>query len=81
MAFQKKAPMPHVDRRDTKFSALKEREHKVQALKAANNPEARKVLKQMNDKVYRGSRSNLTDWYAPNGVKINAKYKPHKAGK
>ena len=78
MAFQKKERVAKGDTRP-QGNKLEQREAKVQALKALNTPEARKVLEKMNDVVYRGSRSNLKDWYAPKGVKVNAKYKPHKA--
>lgn len=71
MAFQKK-PRIHTDDRRPKGTSLERREAKVQALKKENTPEARKQLKKMNDKVYRGSRSNLKNWYAPNGKKVTA---------
>ena len=77
MSFEKKQKIAKQDGRP-QASKMVMREAKVAHLKAANTPEARKVLKQMNDVVYRGSRSNLKDWYAPKGVKVNAKYKPHK---
>lgn len=77
MSFQKKERIAKEDGRP-QGTKLEQREKKVAALKAANTPEARKVLKKMNDVVYRGSKSNLKDWYAPKGVKVNAKYKPHK---
>lgn len=65
MAFQKKQAV----RIDGRPKACKEklREDKVSALKAANNPDARKVLKRMNDVVYRGGRSNLKEWFKPKG--------------
>ena len=80
MSFQKKAKTEVKDTRHTKYGALVHREAKVASLRSQNTTESRKVLKQMGDVVYRGTRSNLQDWYAPKGVKVNAKYKPHKAG-
>lgn len=72
MAFAKKQKIATCDSRPQKHKIVL-REEKVATLKALNTPESRKVLKQMNDKVYRGSRSNLTDWYAPKGKKVSAK--------
>ena len=69
MAFQKKE---RIDNRP-KLAPLELREARVKELKAENTPEARKALKKMNDTVYRGSRSNLQDWYAPKGKKATAK--------
>lgn len=66
MAFQKKQRVNHIDTRP-QASKLVMREAKVQALKSENTIEARKALKRMNDKVYRGSRSNLKEWYKPTG--------------
>lgn len=66
MAFQKKQRVNHIDTRP-QASKLVMREAKVLALKSENTPEARKALKKMNDKVYRGSRSNLKEWYKPTG--------------
>lgn len=77
MAFQKKERVAKGDTRP-QGNKLVQREQKVKALRAENTPEARKQLKKMQDVVYRGVRSNLRDWYAPNGPKVNAKYKPHK---
>lgn len=77
MSFQKKQRIAEGDGRP-QGTKLEQREKKVASLRSQNTPEARKVLKQMNDVVYRGSRSNLKDWYAPKGVKVNAKYKHHK---
>lgn len=77
MAFQKKERVAKGDTRP-QGNKLQQREQKVATLKALNTPEARKELKRMNDVVYRGSRSNLRDWYAPNGAAVNAKYKAHK---
>lgn len=71
MAFQKKERI-HTDDRRPKGTNLERREAKVQALKKENTPEARKQLKKMNDKVYRGGRSNLRNWYAPKGKKETA---------
>jgi hypothetical protein len=71
MAFQKKS---HVDNRP-KLSPLELREAKIKTLKAEGTPEARKALKKMNDVVYRGSRTNLNNWYAPKGVKHSARGK------
>lgn len=71
MAFTKKQAI-HVDGRP-KACKEKMREDKVAALKAANNPDARKVLKRMNDVVYRGSRSNLKEWYKPKGKGVTCK--------
>lgn len=72
MAFQKKQRVSHVDARP-QCSKRKQREDKVATLKAANNPDARKLLKKMNDKVYRGSRSNLKEWYKPTGKGMTAR--------
>lgn len=72
MSFQKKQRMSHVDTRP-QGSKLEQRERKVNALKSENTPEARKQLKKMNDKVYRGSRSNLKEWYKPDGKGITCK--------
>jgi hypothetical protein len=66
MAFQKKQRVNHIDTRP-QASKLVMREAKVQALKSENTIEARKALKRMNDKVYRGSRSNLKEWFKPTG--------------
>lgn len=66
MSFQKTKQVAHTDSRP-QASKLVQREAKVSTLKAANNPDARKLLKKMNDKVYRGSRSNLKEWFKPNG--------------
>ena len=77
MSFQKKERIAKSDGRP-QGTRLEQREQKVKALRAANTPEARKALKKMNDVTYRGGRSNLRDWYAPKGVQVNAKYKPHK---
>ena len=77
MAFEKKVKVATKDSRP-QASKLAMREAKVKHLKEANTPEARAVLKKMNDKVYRGSRSNLQDWYAPKGVSVTAKYKAGK---
>ena len=66
MSFQKKQRINHTDSRP-KASKLVMREERVLALKAENSVEARKALKKMNDKVYRGARSNLKEWYKPNG--------------
>lgn len=72
MAFQKKQRMPHHDPRPQQPHQAK-REKIVAALKAENNPDARKLLKKMNDKVYRGSRSNLKEWYKPTGKGITCR--------
>lgn len=72
MAFQKKQRVNHTDSRP-KCSKLEMREAKVAYLKEQNTPEARAALKKMNDKVYRGSRSNLKEWFAPSGKKLTAK--------
>lgn len=71
MAFQKKARI-HTDDRRPKGTSLERREAKVKALRAENTPEARKQLKKMNDKAYRGAKSNLSNWYAPKGKKVSA---------
>jgi hypothetical protein len=71
MAFEKKAKVATQDSRPQQHS-LALREAKVRHLKELNSVEARATLKKMNDKVYRGSRSNLKDWYAPNGVATSA---------
>lgn len=70
MAFSKKPRIAVGDGRP-QGSRLEQREVKVQALKAANTPEARKALKKMNDVTYRGGRSNLKEWYAPKGKKLS----------
>lgn len=72
MAFAKKPKHVTHDTRNTKYKALSDREHKVKTLKQANNPDARKLLKKMNDKVYNTGRTNLTDWFCPTGVKTTA---------
>lgn len=72
MAFQKKQRINHVDTRP-QASKLVMREQRVLTLKAENSVEARKALKKMNDKVYRGSRSNLKEWYKPTGKGITAR--------
>jgi hypothetical protein len=72
MAFQKKERVATKDSRP-QMSKREAREALVVTLKAENNPEARKVLKKMNDKVYRGSRSNLKEWFAPTGKKQTAR--------
>ena len=66
MSFQKKQRINPTDSRP-KASKLVMREERVLALKAENSVEARKALKKMNDKVYRGARSNLKEWYKPTG--------------
>lgn len=66
MAFQKKRRVNTTDSRP-KASKLVMREQRVLTLKSENTVEARKALKKMNDKVYRGSRSNLKGWYKPTG--------------
>lgn len=72
MSFQKKQRIATTDGRP-QGTRLEQRERKVASLREANTPEARKALKKMNDTVYRGSRSNLKDWYAPKGKKATAK--------
>lgn len=72
MAFQKKQRINHIDTRP-QASKLVMREQRVLTLKAENSVEARKALKKMNDKVYRGSRSNLKEWYKPSGKGITAR--------
>lgn len=72
MTFQKKQRIEHHDSRP-QASKLEQREAKVATLKAMNNPDARKLLKRMNDVVYRGSRSNLKEWYKPNGRGVTCK--------
>lgn len=71
MAFEKKTKVAVKDSRP-QGSKLAMREAKVKHLKEANTPEARAMLKKMNDKVYRGGRSNLNNWYAPKGRKVTA---------
>lgn len=73
MAFEKKTKVAAKDSRP-QGSKLAMREAKVKHLKEANTPEARAMLKKMNDKVYRGGRSNLNNWYAPKGKKVSASY-------
>lgn len=72
MAFQKKPRINHKDTRP-QTSKLVMREQRVLTLKSENTPEARKALKKMNDKVYRGSRSNLKEWYKPTGKGMTAR--------
>lgn len=72
MSFEKKQKIAKQDGRP-QASKLVMREAKVAHLKEANTPEARAALKKMNDKVYRGSRSNLKDWYKPTGKGTTAK--------
>ena len=72
MAFQKKPRINHVDTRP-QASKIVMREQRVLALKEENTIEARKALKRMNDKVYRGSRSNLKEWYKPTGKGITCR--------
>lgn len=72
MSFQKKQRINHQDTRP-QASKLVMREQRVLSLKAENSVEARKALKKMNDKVYRGSRSNLKEWYKPTGKGITAR--------
>lgn len=72
MAFAKKAKVELSDSRP-QMSKLAAREAKVSHLKDLNTSEARAVLKKMNDKIYRGSRSNLNNWYCPKGLQITVK--------
>lgn len=72
MSFQKKQRINHIDTRP-QASKLVMREQRVLTLKAENSVEARKALKKMNDKVYRGSRSNLKEWYKPTGKGITCR--------
>lgn len=72
MSFQKKQRTKSHESRP-QASKLVQREHKVATLKGMNNPDARRQLKKMNDKVYRGSRSNLTEWFKPNGKGLTCK--------
>ncbi|MND20278.1 hypothetical protein D3C87_1232450 [compost metagenome] len=72
MAFQKKERVATKDSRP-QMSKREARETLVVTLKAENNPEARKALKKMNDKVYRKGRSNLNEWFAPKGKKQTAR--------
>lgn len=74
MSFQKKPRIAQDDGRP-QGSRFEQREAKVQALRAANTPEARKALKKMNDTVYRGGRSNLQNWWSPSGLQHSAKGK------
>lgn len=73
MAFQKKPKVVHADTRHKKFDSLIMREEKVKALNAEKTPESRKARKRMNDVVYRGSRSNLKEWYKPTGKGVTCK--------
>ena len=66
MAFQKKQRINRIDTRP-QASKLVMREQRVLALKSENTIESRKALKKMNDKVYRGARTNLNEWFKPNG--------------
>ena len=66
MSFQKKERVAKGDGRP-QGTRLEQRERKVASLREANTPEARKALKKMNDVVYRGSRTNLKEWYKPSG--------------
>lgn len=79
MAFAKKHRHVTNDTRNTKYKALTEREHKVQTLKAANSPDARKLLKRMNDKVYNVGRTNLDNWFCPSGKKTTCSGKSLKS--
>lgn len=72
MAFQKKERVATQDSRP-QTSKLAQREALIVTLKAENTPESRKALKKMNDKVYRGGRSNLKEWFKPTGKGITAK--------
>lgn len=73
MSFQKKERIAKSDTRP-QGNKLQQREARIQALKKENTPEARKALKKMNDVTYRGSRTNLNNWYAPKGKKVSANY-------
>jgi hypothetical protein len=66
MAFQKKQRINRIDTRP-QASKLVMREQRVLTLKSENTVESRKALKKMNDKVYRGTRTNLNEWFKPNG--------------
>lgn len=76
MAFQKKQRIAHVDGRP-KACKEKLREVKVAELRkeamSKEGVEARKALKRMNDVVYRGSRSNLKEWFKPTGKGVTCK--------
>mgnify|MGYP005812937233 CR=1 FL=1 len=72
MAFAKKPKIAAGDTRP-QGTRMQQREQKIKALRAENTPEARKALKKMNDVTYRGGRSNLKDWYKPNGKGITCK--------
>lgn len=71
MAFEKKARVVTKDVRP-QCNERKQREQLVVTLKTENTIESRKALKKMNDKVYRGARSNLKQWFAPKGKKNTA---------
>ena len=72
MAFDKKARIVTKDVRP-QSNPRKQREALVVTLKTENTIESRKALKKMNDKVYRGSRSNLKEWFKPTGKGCTAK--------
>lgn len=74
MAFTKKQRIAEGDGRP-QGTKLEQREKKVASLRSQNTPEARAALKKMNDKVYRGGRSNLSNWYSPKGKKASARGK------
>ena len=77
MSFEKKQKVATKDARP-QANQIVMREQRVKHLKDANTPEARAVLKKMNDKVYRGARTNLTNWWAPKGLTLSAKSKVKK---
>ncbi|MNT67843.1 hypothetical protein D3C71_479990 [compost metagenome] len=72
MAFDKKARIVTKDVRP-QSNPRKQREALVVTLKTENTVESRKALKKMNDKVYRGARSNLKEWFKPTGKGCTAK--------
>lgn len=72
MAFAKKPKVAVGDTRP-QGNRMQQREQKIKALRVENTPEARKALKKMNDVTYRSGRSNLKDWYKPNGKGVTCK--------
>lgn len=70
MAFQAKNHGRQPDTRMSNKEKIVRRETKIDALNAERTPEARKARKAMNDIVYRGSRTNLNDFWNPKGKRL-----------
>lgn len=79
MAFAKKQKVVTHDGRP-QGDKIQMREAKVNHLREANTPEARKALKQMGVMNYRTGRTMLGEWWNPKG-KRNAKGSSVKATK